>query len=71
MQVKQLSTRVSIVRRSAGQSAVEKASYISRTPLHSDYDGRDYRPRAKEDLVHHEVSLPLHAPEEYSDPAVL
>ncbi len=71
MQVKQLSTRVSIVRRSAGQSAVEKASYISRMPLHSDYDGRDYRPRAKEDLVHHEVSLPLHAPEEYSNPSVL
>ncbi len=71
MSVKQLSTRVSIVKRSAGQSAVEKASYISRQVLHSDYDGRDYRPKAKEDLVHHEVTLPEHAPKEYSDPAVL
>lgn len=71
MAVKQLSTRVSIVKRSAGQSAVEKASYISRQPMHSDYDGTDYRPKAKEDLVHHEVSLPEHAPKEYSDPAVL
>ncbi len=71
MAVKQLSTRVSIVMRSAGQSAVEKASYISRQTMHSDYDGTDYRPKAKEDLVHHEVSLPEHAPKEYSDPAVL
>lgn len=71
MTIKQLSTRVSIVKRSAGQSAVEKASYISRQPMHSDYDGTDYRPKAKEDLVHHEVSLPEHAPREYSDPVVL
>ena len=35
---KQASTRFSIVRRSKGQSAVEKASYISRSVLVSEYD---------------------------------
>ncbi len=71
MAVKQLSTRVSIVKRSAGQSAVEKAAYISRQPVHSDYDGITYRPSAKEDLVHHEISLPENAPSEYSGSSVL
>ena len=35
---KQASTRFSIVKRSKGQSAVEKASYISRSVLVSEYD---------------------------------
>lgn len=68
---KQLSTRFSIVKRSAGQSAVEKASYISREEIGSEYDGNIYRPKYKEDLVHSEISLPENAPKEYADRARL
>ena len=41
----QASTRFSIVKRSKGQSAVEKASYISRSVLVSEFDGQTYRPK--------------------------
>ncbi len=69
--MKHLSTRFSIVKRSLGHSAVEKASYISRSVLHCEYDGKDYRPKYHEDLVHSEISLPENAPEKYKDRAVL
>ena len=65
--MKHLSTRFSIVKRSMGHSAVDKASYISRSVLHSEYDGMDYRPKYHEDLVHSEISLPENAPEKYKD----
>ncbi len=65
--MKHLSTRFSIVKRSMGHSAVDKASYISRSVLHSEYDGVDYRPKYHEDLVHSEISLPENAPEKYKD----
>lgn len=68
---KQASTRFSIVKRSKGQSAVEKASYISRSILVSEYDGQTYRPKYHEDLVHSEISLPQNAPREYADRATL
>ena len=68
---KQASTRFSIVKRSKGQSAVEKASYISRSILVSEYDGQTYRPKYHEDLVHSEISLPPNAPKEYADRATL
>ena len=68
---KQASTRFSIVRRSKGQSAVEKASYISRSVLVSEFDGQTYRPKYHEDLVHSEISLPPNAPKEYADRATL
>ena len=68
---KQASTRFSIVKRSKGQSAVEKASYISRSILVSEYDGQTYRPKYHEDLVHSEISLPPNAPKEYEDRATL
>lgn len=68
---KQASTRFSIVKRSKGQSAVEKASYISRSVLVSEYDGQVYRPKYHEDLVHAEISLPDNAPKEYADRATL
>ena len=68
---KQASTRFSIVRRSKGQPAVEKASYISRSILVSEYDGQTYRPKYHEDLVHSEISLPPNAPKEYADRATL
>ena len=68
---KQASTRFSIVRRSKGQSAVEKASYISRSVLVSEFDGQTYRPKYHEDLVHSEITLPPNAPKEYADRATL
>ena len=68
---KQASTRFSIVKRSRGQSAVEKASYISRSVLVSEYDGQTYRPKYHEDLVHSEITLPPNAPKEYADRATL
>lgn len=69
--IRQASTRFSIVKRSKGQSAVEKASYISRSVLVSEYDGQTYRPKYHEDLVHSEISLPENAPKEYADRAAL
>ena len=68
---KQASTRFSIVKRSKGQSAVEKASYISRSVLVSEYDGQTYSPKYHEDLVHSEITLPPNAPKEFSDRAAL
>jgi len=68
---KQASTRFSIVKRSKGQSAVEKASYISRSVLVSEFDGQTYRPKYHEDLVHSEITLPPNAPKKYADRATL
>jgi len=68
---KQESTRFSIVKRSEGQSAVEKASYISRSILVSEYDGQTYRPKYHEDLAHSEINLPPNAPKEYADRSAL
>lgn len=69
--IRQASTRFSIVKRSKGQSAVEKASYISRSVLVSEYDGQTYRPKYHEDLVHSEISLPENVPKEFADRAAL
>lgn len=71
MDAKHLSTRLSIVRRSRGQSAVDKASYISRSILYCEYDGQNYRPKYQEDLVHSEISLSANALEEFADRAAL
>ena len=68
---KQASTRFSIVKRSKGQSAVEKASYIIRSVLVSEFDGQTYRPKYHKDLVHSEITLPPNAPKEYADRATL
>ena len=69
--IKQASTRFSIVKRSKGQSAVDKAAYISRSILKSQYDGQTYRPKYHEDLVHSEISLPSYAPKQYENRANL
>lgn len=71
MRTKYASTRFSIVKRSKGQSAVDAASYISRSVLVSEYDGKTYRPKYHEDLVHCEINRPEYAPEEWLDRAVL
>ncbi len=64
-------TTIPLRKRSKGQSAVEKASYISRSVLVSEYDGQTYRPKYHEDLVHSEITLPPNAPKEYADRATL
>lgn len=69
--VKYASTRFGIVKRSKGQSAIDHASYISRSVIVSEYDGQTYRPKYHEDLVHCEVNLPENAPEEWKDRAAL
>lgn len=69
--VKYASTRFGIVKRSKGQSAIDHASYISRSVIVSEYDGQTYRPKYHEDLVHCEISLPENAPEEWKDRAAL
>lgn len=71
MRTKYASIRFGIVKRSKGQPAVDAASYISRSVLVSEYDGKTYRPKYHEDLVHCEINLPEHAPEEWLDRAVL
>lgn len=71
MRTKYASTRFGIVKRSKGQSAVDAASYISRSVLVSEYDGKTYRPKYHEDLGHCEINLPEYAPEEWLDRAVL
>ena len=48
---------------------MEKASYISRSVLVSEYDGQTYRPKYHEDLVHSEISLSPNALEEFADRA--
>ena len=68
---KQASTRFSIVKRSKGQSAMEKASYISRSILVSEYDRQTYQLKYHEDLVHSEISMPPNTPKEYADRATL
>ena len=69
--VKYASTRFGIVKRSKGQSAIDHASYISRSVIVSEYDGQTYRPKYHEDLVHCEINLPENAPEEWKDRAAL
>lgn len=75
MAVKNLSTRAQICGRGAkchgGHSAVEQSSYISRTTMYCEYDGRTYYPKYSEDLVYTEVMLPKNAPEDYKDPSKL
>lgn len=75
MATKTVSTRVAIVgkggRCSGGNSAIEKAAYISRCMMYSEYDGQNHYPKYSEDLVHSEVMLPKNAPEEYANPETL
>ncbi len=70
-----ISIRAQICGRSAnchgGHSAIEQSSYISRTVMYSEYDGKTYYPKYSEDLVHTEVMLCENAPPEYADPNVL
>ena len=54
--------KITIVKRSQGQSAVAGAAYQSGERLFSEYDQRTKFYNKKKELVHAEVMLPSHAP---------
>ena len=63
--------KITIVKRSQGQSAVAGAAYQSGERLFSEYDQRTKFYNKKKELVHAEVMLPSHAPPGYADRATL
>ncbi len=62
--------KITIVKRSQGQSAVAGAAYQSGERLFSEYDQKTKFYKKKE-LVHAEIMLPSHAPPGYADRATL
>ena len=63
--------KISIVKRSQGQSAVAGAAYQSGERLFSEYDQKTKFYNKKKELVHAEIMLPTHAPPGYADRATL
>ncbi len=63
--------KITIVKRSQGQSAVAGAAYQSGERLFSEYDQKTKFYNKKKELVHAEVMLPSHAPPGYADRATL
>ena len=63
--------KISIVKRSQGQSAVAGAAYQSGERLFSEYDQKTKFYNKKKELVHAEIMLPPHAPPRYADRATL
>ena len=63
--------KISIVKRSQGQSVVAGAAYQSGERLFSEYDQKTKFYNKKKELVHAEIMLPPHAPSEYADRATL
>ena len=59
--------KITIVKRSQGQSAVAGAAYQSGERLFSEYDQKTKFYNKKKELVHAEIMLPSHAPPEYAD----
>ena len=63
--------KITIVKRSQGQSAVAGAAYQSGERLFSEYDQKQKYYSEKRGIVHTEIMLPPHAPEIYLDRATL
>ena len=63
--------KITIVKRSQGQSAVAGAAYQSGERLFSEYDQRTKFYNKKKELVHAEIMLPSYAPPGYADRAIL
>ena len=63
--------KITIVKRSQGQSAVAGAAYQSGERLFSEYDQKTKFYSKKKELVHAEVMLPSHAPPGFADRATL
>ena len=62
---------VSIIKRSAGRSAVAAAAYRSGTKLTNEWDGLTHDYTRKGGVVHAEIMLPAHAPPEFADRSTL
>ena len=62
---------VSIIKRSAGRSAVAAAAYRSGTKLTNEWDGLTHDYTRKGGIVHAEIMLPAHAPPEFADRSIL
>ena len=62
---------VSIIKRSAGRSAVAAAAYRSGTKLTNEWDGMTHDYTLKGGIVHAEIMLPAHAPPEFADRSIL
>ena len=63
--------KITIVKRSQGQSAVAGAAYQSGERLFSEYDQKTKFYNKKKELVHAEIMLPPNAPPGYADRATL
>ena len=63
--------KITIVKRSQGQSAVAGAAYQSGERLFSEYDQKTKFYNKKKELVHAEIMLPSHAPPRYAGRATL
>ena len=63
--------KITIVKRSQGQSAVAGAAYQSGERLFSEYDQKTKFYNKQKELVHAEIMLPSHAPPGYADRATL
>ena len=62
---------IKIVSRGKGKSAVAAAAYRSGDLIKNEYDGIIHDYTRKGGVVHTEIMLPEHAPEEYTDRAIL
>ena len=62
---------ISIIKRSAGRSAVAAAAYRSGTKLTNEWDGMTHDYTRKGGIVHAEIMLPAHAPPEFADRSTL
>ena len=60
-----ISFHVGIISRREGRSSVQMAAYCSRSKLLDERTGETYSYAGRSDLVHHEVMLPDHAPNEF------
>ena len=63
--------KITIVKRSQGQSAVAGAAYQSSERLFSEYDQKMKFYNKKKELVHAEIMLPSHAPPGFADRQIL
>ena len=62
---------IKIISRGKGKSAVAAAAYRAGEKITNDYDGITHDYTRKGGVVHTEILLPEHAPEEYADRAIL
>ena len=66
-----ISFHVGIISRREGRSSVQMAAYCSRSKLLDERTGETYSYAGRSDLVHHEVMLPDHAPNEFYSSEIL